>query len=301
MNNCVGHRNYTSFFAFLMSAVRARIRSSLLFPFRRADSRRVIAQVLTLALVICTSATHIYLLTRRDDISFGRALGKGAGSAVAFSLAMLVIWPITALMVYHMRLLLLNVTTIEQVRSPVFSMVTFISSLFSLSPFGADPEPGAQEHHGRPRAAEPVLARELAAERAERAVPARGRLVAGRARRRDGGPARGESGPAGRGVSARGVALAWGGGARGAASGSRRAVGEEKRRVRPEQWGRQIVERDRDFQGCCCSVSAAARSIETQLPLPSRTTRELIAWRFGRWRYIFLYISLSFFPPAVCT
>jgi palmitoyltransferase ZDHHC9/14/18 len=78
-------------------------------------------QVLTLALVICTSAIHLYLLTRRDHIGFGHALGRGAGSAVAFSLSMLVIWPITALLVYHMRLLLLNVTTIEQVRTCVFA------------------------------------------------------------------------------------------------------------------------------------------------------------------------------------
>lgn len=93
VNNCVGRRNYTFFFAFLVSGV------------------------LTLCLVICTSALHLYLLTRRDGIKFSSSLREGAGSAVAFSLAITVIWPVTALLVYHMRLLLLNITTIEQIRN----------------------------------------------------------------------------------------------------------------------------------------------------------------------------------------
>ncbi|KAG1756430.1 DHHC palmitoyltransferase-domain-containing protein [Suillus paluster] len=93
VNNCIGRRNYTFFFAFLVSAV------------------------LTLCLVICTSALHLYLLTRRDGVNFSGALEDGAGSAVAFSLAITVIWPVTALLVYHMRLLLLNITTIEQIRN----------------------------------------------------------------------------------------------------------------------------------------------------------------------------------------
>ncbi|KAH7908880.1 DHHC palmitoyltransferase-domain-containing protein [Hygrophoropsis aurantiaca] len=93
INNCVGRRNYTSFFAFLFSAV------------------------LTLALVICTSAIHLYILTRDNHVDFAGALSQGVGSAVAFSLSVVVIWPVTALLAYHMRLLLLNVTTIEQIRN----------------------------------------------------------------------------------------------------------------------------------------------------------------------------------------
>ncbi|KAG1770358.1 DHHC palmitoyltransferase-domain-containing protein [Suillus placidus] len=108
VNNCVGRRNYTFFFAFLVSAV------------------------LTLCLVICTSALHLYLLTRRDGIKFSSALREGAGSAVAFSLAITVIWPVTALLVYHMRLLLLNITTIEQIRNQAHK---------SLVPGPAPPNP----------------------------------------------------------------------------------------------------------------------------------------------------------------
>lgn len=93
VNNCVGRRNYTVFFAFLLSAV------------------------LTLCLVICTSAIHLYLLTRRNHENFRRAVANGLGSAIAFSLSIIVVWPVTALLAYHMRLLLLNITTIEQIRN----------------------------------------------------------------------------------------------------------------------------------------------------------------------------------------
>lgn len=98
------------------------------------------SQVLTLVLVICTTAIHLWLLTtRRFGLDFRQALAtpQGTGSAVAFSMSILVVWPVTALLVYHARvsapttdvlgffsdrrltprlqLLLLNITTIEQV------------------------------------------------------------------------------------------------------------------------------------------------------------------------------------------
>ncbi|KAL4254045.1 Palmitoyltransferase [Abortiporus biennis] len=96
VNNCVGRRNYTSFFTFLFSAV------------------------VTLVLVICTTAIHLWLLTTaRYGLSFKHALdtSQGVGSAVAFCMSIIVVWPVSALLTYHLRLLLLNVTTIEQIRS----------------------------------------------------------------------------------------------------------------------------------------------------------------------------------------
>ncbi|KIL61314.1 hypothetical protein M378DRAFT_82746 [Amanita muscaria Koide BX008] len=79
VNNCVGRRNYTYFFVLLLTAT------------------------LTLVLVICTSALHLYLLTRKEDIDFPHALREGPGSAVAFCLAICIIWPVAALLTYHVR------------------------------------------------------------------------------------------------------------------------------------------------------------------------------------------------------
>ncbi|KAJ7172333.1 DHHC palmitoyltransferase-domain-containing protein [Mycena filopes] len=92
VNNCVGRRNYSTFFILLFCATA------------------------TVALVIVTSGIHLYLLARHGN-GFKHALSHGAGSAVVFCLAIAVIWPVAALLTYHMRLLLLNVTTIEQIRN----------------------------------------------------------------------------------------------------------------------------------------------------------------------------------------
>ncbi|KAJ7582944.1 DHHC palmitoyltransferase-domain-containing protein [Mycena floridula] len=108
VNNCVGRRNYTSFFVLLFTAT------------------------LTLVLVICTSALHLFLLTRKEHIAFKHALREGAGSAVVFCLSIAIIWPVAALLTYHMRLLLLNITTIEQIRNQAHK---------SLVPGAAPPNP----------------------------------------------------------------------------------------------------------------------------------------------------------------
>ncbi|KAJ7632757.1 DHHC palmitoyltransferase-domain-containing protein [Roridomyces roridus] len=108
VNNCIGRRNYTTFFVLLFSATT------------------------TLVLVIVTSAIHLYLLVHWNHLAFKDALRHGAGSAVVFSVGILVIWPVAALLSYHMRLLLLNVTTIEQIRNQAHK---------SLVPGPAPPNP----------------------------------------------------------------------------------------------------------------------------------------------------------------
>lgn len=77
------------------------------------DHVLILYQVLTLCLVICTSGIHLYLLTELDQVDFRGALKLGVGSAVAFSLSMLVVWPVTALLAYHMRVGILFVVGIS--------------------------------------------------------------------------------------------------------------------------------------------------------------------------------------------
>jgi len=100
VNNCVGRRNYASFFAFLLSAV------------------------LTMTYIIVTCALHLYFLAVRRKIDFREALKQGPGSAVAFAISVIVLWPVLALLSYHLRLLILNVTTIEQIRNQAHKTVT---------------------------------------------------------------------------------------------------------------------------------------------------------------------------------
>ncbi|EJD42244.1 hypothetical protein AURDEDRAFT_115198 [Auricularia subglabra TFB-10046 SS5] len=93
VNNCVGRRNYGSFITCLVCAV------------------------VSLVLIIITSAIHLNVLSGREHLNFESTLRDGFGSAVTFVSASIVIWPVSILMGYHVRLLYLNTTTIEQVRN----------------------------------------------------------------------------------------------------------------------------------------------------------------------------------------
>ncbi|KAG8763418.1 Eukaryotic peptide chain release factor GTP-binding subunit [Ceratobasidium sp. 423] len=75
---------------------------------------------LAILLMTVTAALHIYLQTRPEhgSKSFREALGgTGIGSAVVFVVCAAVIWPVGTLLGYHIRLLALNITTIEQLRN----------------------------------------------------------------------------------------------------------------------------------------------------------------------------------------
>lgn len=96
VNNCVGRRNYTAFITFL------------------------IACVLAILLMGVTAALHIYLQTLPrfgSNTVRGAMKGTGAGSAAVFVVCAAVVWPVGTLLGYHIRLLALNVTTIEQLRN----------------------------------------------------------------------------------------------------------------------------------------------------------------------------------------
>jgi hypothetical protein len=98
VNNCIGRRNYTSFITFLVAAV-----SLALVSVMTRSALTGILQSLALALVIVTAALHLFILTRRNHVNFRTALSSAPASAVVFSLGIIVIWPLLALMGFHVR------------------------------------------------------------------------------------------------------------------------------------------------------------------------------------------------------
>ena len=68
-------------------------------------SRLLHFQVMTLILVICTTALHLVLLSHKAHMSFRHAIAtsQGVGSAIAFCLSIILIWPVSALLSYHLR------------------------------------------------------------------------------------------------------------------------------------------------------------------------------------------------------
>ncbi|KZV86937.1 zf-DHHC-domain-containing protein [Exidia glandulosa HHB12029] len=79
INNCVGRRNYGSFITCLVSAV------------------------LSLILIAITSAVHLNVLSSREHLDFEHTLREGFGGAVTFVAACILIWPVSILLSYHLR------------------------------------------------------------------------------------------------------------------------------------------------------------------------------------------------------
>lgn len=100
LNTCIARRNYMSFFAFLGLALA------------------------TCAYGVVFCALHLYWLTLPSDSPSGRgggksglggALGTSPMSGVLFVLILLVMGPLTTLTCYHVRLIMMGRSTVEQV------------------------------------------------------------------------------------------------------------------------------------------------------------------------------------------
>lgn len=77
-----------------------------LLPFPTAwtkSSDPLSRQVITPMLVIITSALHLYFLTQRQHLDFHGALKHGVGNVIV-CLSILVIWHVSTLLSYHMRI-----------------------------------------------------------------------------------------------------------------------------------------------------------------------------------------------------
>jgi palmitoyltransferase ZDHHC9/14/18 len=97
LHACVGRRNYFSFIVFLISTT------------------------LGVSYIVVFSAVHFSMLCHHDHITFKDALSKSPGAGVSFALGVCVLPPICFLLYYHIRLLLFNLTTIEQIRASASS------------------------------------------------------------------------------------------------------------------------------------------------------------------------------------
>lgn len=155
LNTCIGRRNYFTFFAFLISSILACF----------------------LSIAFCV--LHIYYLTRSTQTrlprtgfgegkTFRQALQATPVSAVLFFLSIGVVIPLLTLFSYHVRLICLNRTTVEQIRinttrsysekpgydeesiagaafppGPVFRLLARCFPCFDLGVPGRDPNPFA--------------------------------------------------------------------------------------------------------------------------------------------------------------
>ncbi|WWC89296.1 uncharacterized protein L201_004217 [Kwoniella dendrophila CBS 6074] len=113
LHSCVGKRNYFSFLVLLVSATIADI------------------------YIIVFSAIHFSLLCHHDHISFGKALSESPGAAVSFLLGVFLTFPILFLSWYHCRLLLYNLTTVEQIRANTSNSL-FVTSNRPDNPFASN-------------------------------------------------------------------------------------------------------------------------------------------------------------------
>lgn len=112
LHGCVGRRNYFTFLVFVISTAVSDI------------------------YVVVFSALHFSMLCAHDHISFKQALQESPGAAVSFGLGILTLAPVLFLLWYHIRLLLYNLTTIEQIRASASSNL-FRATQRPYNPFAA--------------------------------------------------------------------------------------------------------------------------------------------------------------------
>ncbi|CAO1636841.1 unnamed protein product [Parajaminaea phylloscopi] len=106
LNTCIARRNYVSFFAFLLYAIAS---SCLGIAMCAVHLHR-------LTLPSETSTLADGETTQDEGTDFSGALKKSPMSGVLFILLLAVLVPLLTLTSYHIRLILMNRTTVEQIR-----------------------------------------------------------------------------------------------------------------------------------------------------------------------------------------
>ena len=103
LNTCIGRRNYVQFMVFLLASI--------------LSSLYVVAFTALRLVLLTKPVTYRYPRgTSAPGYSFRQALSSSPVSAVLFILCIAAVAPLLVLFVYHVRLILLNRSTVEQIR-----------------------------------------------------------------------------------------------------------------------------------------------------------------------------------------
>ncbi|CCF49310.1 hypothetical protein NDA11_007212 [Ustilago hordei] len=106
LNTCIGRRNYVSFMVFLLTSILSAL--------------WVVGCTATRMVLLTRPSTYRYPRAKGDvvgrGLSFREALANTPVSAVLFLLCIGAILPLIVLFIYHVRLVLLNRSTVEQIR-----------------------------------------------------------------------------------------------------------------------------------------------------------------------------------------
>lgn len=65
-------------------------------------------------LIAVTSAIHLHVLSSREHLDFQQTLREGFGSAVTFIASCILIWPVSTLMAYHVRVRLCDLPSLPR-------------------------------------------------------------------------------------------------------------------------------------------------------------------------------------------
>lgn len=106
LNTCIGRRNYVSFMVFLFTLILSAL--------------WVVGCTAARLVLLTKSSSYSYPRRKGDvvgrNLSFRQALGDTPVSGVLFLLCIGAVAPLLVLFVYHVRLVLLNRSTVEQIR-----------------------------------------------------------------------------------------------------------------------------------------------------------------------------------------
>jgi len=114
IHTCVGRRNYLSFLVL------------------------VIVSVVSTIYIVVFSAVHFSLICHHQHVPFSQAIKDSPGAALSFLVGVLILPAMIFLLVYHLRLMFFNLTTVEQIRESASKNLLTATKRPRNSPFTSD-------------------------------------------------------------------------------------------------------------------------------------------------------------------